>query len=88
MCRGGAGGAEGAGATGATGARVEEGAAKGDVGSDELGGVAPPSVAPGTADSPGPMKVPAEQLRHLLGITGVNYVQGRQALAVIDSPLS
>jgi len=47
-----------------------------------------PQPQPGTADSPGPMKVPAEQLRHLLGITGVNYVQGRQALAVIDSPLS
>jgi Icc protein len=43
--------------------------------------------APGKADGPGPMKVPAEQLRSLLGITDVNYVQGRHALAVVDSTL-
>lgn len=46
-----------------------------------------PQPQPGKADSPGPMKVPAEQLRSLLGITDVNYVQGRHALAVIDSSL-
>jgi hypothetical protein len=33
------------------------------------------------------MKVPAEQLRSVLGITDVNYVQGQQALAVVDSNL-
>ena len=44
--------------------------------------------APGKADSPGPMKVPADQLRSLLGITDVNYVQGRHALAVVDSSLA
>ncbi|HET7208352.1 MAG TPA: metallophosphoesterase [Terriglobales bacterium] len=44
--------------------------------------------APGKADSPGPMKVPADQLRSLLGITDVNYVQGRHALAVTDSSLA
>jgi 3',5'-cyclic AMP phosphodiesterase CpdA len=43
--------------------------------------------APGKADSPGPMKVPAEQLRSLLGITDVNYVHGQHALAVVDSKL-
>jgi 3',5'-cyclic AMP phosphodiesterase CpdA len=43
--------------------------------------------APGKADSPGPMKVPAGQLRTLLGITDVDYVQGRHALAVVDSTL-
>jgi hypothetical protein len=34
------------------------------------------------------MKVPAEQLRSVLGITDVNYVQGHQALAVVDSTLA
>lgn len=33
------------------------------------------------------MKVPAEQLRTLLGITDVNYVRGQHALAVVDSNL-
>ena len=47
-----------------------------------------PQPAPGQAPSPGPMKVPAEQLRSVLGITDVNYVQGKQALAVVDSSLA
>lgn len=47
-----------------------------------------PQPAPGKADSPGPMKVPAEQLKSVLGITDVKYVQGQQALAVVDSPLA
>ena len=47
-----------------------------------------PQPAPGKADSPGPMKVPADQLRSVLGITDVNYVQGRHALAVVDSSLA
>jgi len=34
------------------------------------------------------MKVPAEQLRSVLGITDVTYVQGQQALAVVDSTLA
>jgi Icc protein len=46
-----------------------------------------PQPAPGTAPSPGPMKVPAEQLKSVLGITDVNYVRGQHALAVVDSPL-
>jgi Icc protein len=46
-----------------------------------------PQPQPGKADSPGPMKVPAEQLRGLLGITDVNFVQGREALAIVDSGL-
>jgi 3',5'-cyclic-AMP phosphodiesterase len=46
-----------------------------------------PQPEPGKAASPGPMKVPADQLRSLLGITGVNYVRGRHALAVVDSSL-
>ncbi len=47
-----------------------------------------PQPAPGAAPSPGPMKVPAEQLRSLLGITNVNLVRGQQALAVVDSSLA
>ncbi len=47
-----------------------------------------PQPAPGKAEGPGPMKVPTEQLRRVLGITHVNYVHGRQALAVVDSPLA
>jgi Icc protein len=47
-----------------------------------------PQPHPGTAPSPGPLKVPADQLRSLLGITDVTYVQGQQALAVVDSTLS
>jgi 3',5'-cyclic-AMP phosphodiesterase len=46
-----------------------------------------PQPHPGAAASAGPMKVPAEQLRALLGITDVNYVRGKHALAVIDSTL-
>jgi 3',5'-cyclic-AMP phosphodiesterase len=46
-----------------------------------------PQPRPGTAPSPGPMKVPAEQLRGLLGVTDVNYVRGHHALAVVDSDL-
>ena len=42
---------------------------------------------PGKADAPGPMKVSADQLKKLLGITDVNYVRGRHALAVVDSSL-
>jgi 3',5'-cyclic AMP phosphodiesterase CpdA len=47
-----------------------------------------PQPAPGTAQSPGPMKVPAEQLRSLLGVTDVNYVKGKNPLAIIDSILA
>src|SRR5689334_494580 len=46
-----------------------------------------PQPAPGKADGPGPMKVPADQLRNVLGITDVNYAQGRHALALVDSSL-
>ncbi len=47
-----------------------------------------PQPAPGTAPSAGPLKVPAEQLRSLLGLTDVNYVQGKHSLAITDSPLA
>jgi 3',5'-cyclic AMP phosphodiesterase CpdA len=46
-----------------------------------------PQPAPGTAKSPGPMVVPAEKLRSLLGITTVMYAQGQERLAITDIPL-
>jgi len=46
-----------------------------------------PQPKPGAAPAPGPMKVPDDQLRGLLGVTDVNYVQRRHALAIIDSTL-
>ena len=46
-----------------------------------------PQPAPGTAPAPGPMKVPAEKLRTLLGLTSVNYVEHNHSLAVTDIPL-
>lgn len=46
-----------------------------------------PQPAPGTAESPGPMKVPDDRLRSILGITDVTYVRGRHALGIIDSSL-
>ncbi|HEX4308921.1 MAG TPA: metallophosphoesterase [Acidobacteriaceae bacterium] len=47
-----------------------------------------PQPSPGTAASPGPMKVPADKLRDVLGITEVNFVAQRHALAVVDQTLS
>ena len=47
-----------------------------------------PQPHPGAADSPGPMKVPAEQLRGLLGITSVKFKRGKHALAIVDSNLT
>ncbi len=47
-----------------------------------------PQPAPGSAPSPGPMLVPAEQLRMKLGIASVSVVEGKQALALIDSTLA
>jgi 3',5'-cyclic AMP phosphodiesterase CpdA len=47
-----------------------------------------PQPEPGTAPKPGPMKVPAEKLRSVLGVTSVNYVEGKNTLAVVDSRLA
>jgi 3',5'-cyclic AMP phosphodiesterase CpdA len=46
-----------------------------------------PQPAPGSAPSPGPMKVPDDKLRTLLGITDVTFNFGQQRLAIIDKPL-
>jgi len=47
-----------------------------------------PQPAPGSAPSPGPMKVPAEKLRDVLGITEVGFVAHRHPLAIVDASLS
>ena len=46
-----------------------------------------PQPAPGTASSPGPMKVEDAKLRSVLGIASINFKQGDQRLAIIDTPL-
>jgi len=46
-----------------------------------------PQPAPGQGPSPGPMKVPEEQLRTMLGIANVTFKQNEQRLAIIDTPL-
>ncbi|WP_239461754.1 metallophosphoesterase family protein [Occallatibacter savannae] len=47
-----------------------------------------PQPAPGAAPSPGPMKVAAEKLESVLGITDVNFVAQRRELAVVDATLA
>lgn len=47
-----------------------------------------PQPAPGTAPSAGPMKVPAEKLQSVLGVTDVHFVPQRRNLAVEDSTLA
>jgi len=46
-----------------------------------------PQPAPGSAPAPGPMKVPAEKLRSMLGLTSVNYWEHNHTLAITDMPL-
>ena len=46
-----------------------------------------PQPAPGTAPSPGPMKVEDARLRAMLGVASVNFKQNEQRLAIIDTPL-
>lgn len=46
-----------------------------------------PQPAPGTAPSPGPMKVEAARLRSMLGVANVSLVPGKTALAIVDTPL-
>jgi 3',5'-cyclic-AMP phosphodiesterase len=47
-----------------------------------------PQPAPGTAPTPGPMKVPEDKLRSMLGVTTVAVKQGTQPLAITDSELA
>ena len=46
-----------------------------------------PQPQPGSAPAPGPMKVPAEKLRSLLGLTSVQYYEHKHSLAITDIPL-
>jgi Icc protein len=47
-----------------------------------------PQPAPGAAASPGPLKLPADRLRTVLGVREVAYVEGTQPLALTDTTLS
>lgn len=47
-----------------------------------------PQPAPGSAPSPGPMLVPADQLRSKLGLSTVTVMQGNKPLAIIDKTLA
>jgi plastocyanin len=47
-----------------------------------------PQPVAGTAPSAGPLRVPADQLRRVLGITNVNYIAGNTHLAVVDATLA
>jgi Icc protein len=46
-----------------------------------------PQPEPGRAPRPGPLKVDARKLREHLGITDVNFVEGKSSLAIVDSTL-
>jgi 3',5'-cyclic AMP phosphodiesterase CpdA len=47
-----------------------------------------PQPVPGTAKGPGPMAVPAGQLRTYLGIARVSLVSTNTPLAIVDTPLA
>jgi len=47
-----------------------------------------PQPAPGTAKSPGPMMVPAAELKQHLGISHVSLVSSNAPLAIVDTPLA
>lgn len=47
-----------------------------------------PQPKPGEAPAPGPMKVPAEKLRSVLGLTSVHYMEHNHTLAITDIALS
>ena len=47
-----------------------------------------PQPAPGSAPKPGPMTVPADQLRSLLGVTSVTAALNPGPLALVDSTLA
>jgi Icc protein len=60
---------------------------EGNVGFHTARATAFPQPAPGTAPSPGPMKVEPGKLRSMLGVTSVAVVRGQERLAIIDTPL-
>jgi plastocyanin len=46
-----------------------------------------PQPEPGKAAAPGPMNVPAEQLKSFLGVSRVDYRENPGSLAIVDSTL-
>jgi plastocyanin len=46
-----------------------------------------PQPAPGTAASPGPMKVPDDQLRKVLGLSRMSFHDVNHPIAITDAPL-
>jgi len=47
-----------------------------------------PQPAPGSAPSPGPMKIPEADARRMIGAADVTYVPGQHPLAIVDSRLA
>jgi len=47
-----------------------------------------PQPAPGSAPSPGPLKVPEDKLRSVLGVASISVKKGAQPLAITDSELA
>jgi 3',5'-cyclic-AMP phosphodiesterase len=47
-----------------------------------------PQPAPGSAPSPGPKLVPAEQLRSVLGFSNATFVRGKEKIAIVDRLLA
>ena len=47
-----------------------------------------PQPEPGTAPSPGPKVVPADQLRTMLGLSTLTIASGQRPLAIVDSTLA
>jgi Icc protein len=47
-----------------------------------------PQPAPGTAPSPGPMKVEADRLRQILGLSRMSFHDVRHPIAITDVPLA
>ena len=47
-----------------------------------------PQPAPGSAPSPGPMKVADDRLRTMLGTASITFKQNERRLAIVDSPLA
>ena len=47
-----------------------------------------PQPAPGAAPSPGPLRVPADKLRSVLGITNVAFKRSNSPLAITDTSLA
>jgi 3',5'-cyclic-AMP phosphodiesterase len=47
-----------------------------------------PQPTPGAASGPGPMVVPSERLKSMLGLTKIGYVAGKSPLAVVEESLA